>query len=118
MALRQDAMAYGSVEHSRASTCGARLGTGGFFDREGDLFDADLPTGMLAIMKTISSLLLFAVWMFQPSSVSAGPGDQNAQPPSPPHRIAGGDMPLNLLEVDGRWVVSTNSGWHNAYLQI
>ena len=26
-------------------------------------------------------------------------------------------MPLNLLEADGRWIISTNSGWHNAYLQ-
>lgn len=26
-------------------------------------------------------------------------------------------MPLNLLEVDGRWLISTNSGWHNSYLQ-
>jgi DNA-binding beta-propeller fold protein YncE len=34
------------------------------------------------------------------------------------HRIAGGDMPLNLLESEGRWIVSTNSGWHNAYLQV
>ena len=35
----------------------------------------------------------------------------------PAHRIAGGDMPLNLLAVDGRWIVSTNSGWRNSYLQ-
>jgi hypothetical protein len=34
------------------------------------------------------------------------------------HRIAGGDMPLNVLEAEGRWIVSTNSGWHNAYLQV
>ena len=27
-------------------------------------------------------------------------------------------MPLNLLEVDGHWVISTNSGWRNAYLQV
>jgi len=27
-------------------------------------------------------------------------------------------MPLNLLEVDGQWVISTNSGWRNAYLQV
>lgn len=33
------------------------------------------------------------------------------------YRVAGGDMPLNLLEVEGRWIISTNSGWHNSYLQ-
>jgi hypothetical protein len=27
-------------------------------------------------------------------------------------------MPLNLLEAEGRWIVSTNSGWRNAYLQV
>ena len=32
-------------------------------------------------------------------------------------RVAGADMPLNLVEADGRWIISTNSGWHNAYLQ-
>jgi DNA-binding beta-propeller fold protein YncE len=39
-------------------------------------------------------------------------------PPDPPNRIAGGDMPLNLLEAEGRWILSTNSGWRNAYLQV
>ena len=68
-------------------------------------------------MKTIS-LLVFAVWMLQSTLAFAGGGDQYTQPPSVAHRIAGGDMPLNLLEIDGRWIVSTNSGWHNAYLQI
>lgn len=26
-------------------------------------------------------------------------------------------MPLKLLEADGRWLISSNSGWHNTYLQ-
>jgi DNA-binding beta-propeller fold protein YncE len=67
--------------------------------------------------KTIPSLLVFAIWMFQISFALAESRDI-ARPATPSNRIAGGDMPLNLLEVEGRWVVSTNSGWHNAYLQI
>ena len=34
------------------------------------------------------------------------------------HQVAGGDSPLNVIEVEGRWLVSTNSGWHKQYLQI
>lgn len=26
-------------------------------------------------------------------------------------------MPLNLSEISGRWLINTNSGWHNSYLQ-
>ena len=33
------------------------------------------------------------------------------------NRVANGDMPLKLVEADGRWLISTNSGWHNTYLQ-
>jgi Phosphoesterase family len=32
-------------------------------------------------------------------------------------RVSDADMPLNLVEADDRWIISTNSGWHNAYLQ-
>ena len=67
--------------------------------------------------KTIPSLLVFAIWMFQISFALAESRDI-ARPATPSNRIAGGDMPLNLLEVEGRWVVSTNSGWHDGYLQI
>jgi DNA-binding beta-propeller fold protein YncE len=68
--------------------------------------------------KSIPALLVLAVWMFHVSFTFAGSREQNAAPPTFANRIAGGDMPLNLLEVEGRWIVSTNSGWHNAYLQI
>jgi DNA-binding beta-propeller fold protein YncE len=72
---------------------------------------------MLAYMKEISVLILFAVCVFPGSLALAEPQTRNARPPVSSRRIAPGDMPLNLLEVDGRWVVSTNSGWRNAYLQ-
>jgi DNA-binding beta-propeller fold protein YncE len=65
--------------------------------------------------KIISALtiLLFPVY-----DVSA-PRNAAQQPDSASssRRVAPGDMPLNLLEIDGRWLVSTNSGVHNAYLQ-
>jgi DNA-binding beta-propeller fold protein YncE len=66
----------------------------------------------------ISGVLLLVVSLFQPPNASARPADQSASKTSVSHRIAGGDMPLNLVEADGRWVISTNSGWKNAYLQI
>jgi DNA-binding beta-propeller fold protein YncE len=80
--------------------------------------EAVLPTDMPRHKKTIPALLVFAVWMFHVSLALAEPRYHDAQPATFANRIAGGDMPLNLLEVEGRWVVSTNSGWHNAYLQI
>jgi DNA-binding beta-propeller fold protein YncE len=66
--------------------------------------------------KTIPILLIFALWFFFLSFAASG--DTHATPARSSNRIAGGDMPLNLLEVEGRWIVSTNSGWHNSYLQI
>ena len=60
--------------------------------------------------RTILTLLLLA-WAFQSAHSFAAPSSVATS------RVAGGDMPLNLLEVDGRWLISTNSGWHNAYLQ-
>lgn len=33
------------------------------------------------------------------------------------HWVADGDTPLNMIEVEGRWLVSTNSGWHKQYVQ-
>jgi DNA-binding beta-propeller fold protein YncE len=68
-------------------------------------------------MKMTARLIVFAVWIFLTTFAPASPADQNSQTPSE-HRIAGGDIPLNLLEVEGRWVISTNSGWKNSYLQI
>src|ERR1700747_44433 len=60
--------------------------------------------------RKILSLLLLA-WAFQSAHSFAAPSSVATS------RVAGGDMPLNLLEVDGRWLISTNSGWHNADLQ-
>lgn len=60
--------------------------------------------------RTILTLLLLA-WAFQSAHSVAAPSSVATS------RVAGGDTPLNLLEVDGRWLISTNSGWHNAYLQ-
>jgi DNA-binding beta-propeller fold protein YncE len=80
--------------------------------------NADLVRSMPGHKKTTFILLVFAVWMFQVPFAFAQSRDNDAQLATSAHRVAGGDMPLNLLEVEGRWVVSTNSGWHNAYLQI
>ena len=88
------------------------------FEKRSFRSDADLMTCMPRPKKTILILLVFAVWMSHISFAFAKSGDQNAQATTSSNRIAGGDMPLNLLEVEGRWVVSTNSGWHNSYLQI
>ena len=44
-------------------------------------------------------------------ALSAAPGLSSS------HRIADGDSPLNVIEVDERWLVTTNSGWHKQYLQ-
>ena len=54
--------------------------------------------------------LLFLAWAFQSVYSPASSSADTA-------RVAGGDMPLGLSEADGRWLISTNSGWHNAYLQ-
>jgi DNA-binding beta-propeller fold protein YncE len=78
---------------------------------------AVLPTYTPRHKKTIPALLVLALWMFHVSFALAESRDHYAQSATLANRIAGGDMPLNLLEVDGRWVISTNSGWHNAYLQ-
>ena len=64
---------------------------------------------MLTHTRRVACLLVVLGWIFQLSLASANAAAS---------RIAAGDMPLNLLEIDGRWVVSTNSGWHNAYLQV
>ncbi len=79
--------------------------------------NADLTMNAPGSMKTIQILLVFALSLLRISFTLAASGD-NLAAPAPSNRIAGGDMPLNLLEVEGRWVVSTNSGWHNSYLQI
>jgi len=75
------------------------------------LVETTLPKG-----KKIACFLVLAVCVFPPS---VGAETEKRNPPSQQssYRVAGGDMPLNLLEVEGRWVISTNSGWHNAYLQ-
>jgi hypothetical protein len=78
---------------------------------------AVLPTYTPRHKKTIPALLVLALWIFHVSFALAESRDHYAQSATLANRIAGGDMPLNLLEVDGRWVISTNSGWHNAYLQ-
>jgi hypothetical protein len=72
---------------------------------------------MLAYMREISALILLMACLFRSPLALAGPQYPNGQLPVASHRIAGGDMPLNLLEVDGRWLISTNSGVRNAYLQ-
>ena len=54
--------------------------------------------------------VLYLAWAFHSGYSHASSGTDAA-------RVAGGDMPLSLLEADGRWLISTNSGWHNAYLQ-
>ena len=67
-------------------------------------------------MKTTKGSLFFAASLLLcPLGLA---GETVPTPQLNSHRIAGGDMPLNLLEIEGRWVVSTNSGWRNAYLQI
>jgi DNA-binding beta-propeller fold protein YncE len=81
----------------------------------GKIFGSFGDRSVCTYMKTIRTLLLFAALIFLAYFAFAGDGDQSAQPS---HWIAGGDMPLNLLEIEGRWVVSTNSEWHNAYLQV
>lgn len=68
-------------------------------------------------LRVIGSFLVFVFGAFHGSFPLAQQGEQGAQP-NLAHRIAGGDMPLNLMEADGRWVITTNSGWHNAYLQV
>lgn len=40
-----------------------------------------------------------------------------AEQPSVATRIASADSPLNLLEIDGRWLLSTNNGYGVNYLQ-
>jgi DNA-binding beta-propeller fold protein YncE len=72
-----------------------------------------LEIGMLT--KTISTLLILA-WLLQ-SSLMLASLTSGALTTDETNRVAGGDMPLQLSEVDGRWLISTNSGWHNAYLQ-
>ena len=79
---------------------------------------AVLPTDTPRPKKTIPALLVLAFWMFHAPFALAESRDHDVQPAVFANRIAGGDMPLNLLEVDGRWVISTNSGWHNSYLQV
>src|SRR5215472_6599792 len=68
-------------------------------------------------LRVIGSLLLFVFVAFHGSYTLAQQEDQTAQPILA-HRVARGDMPLNLIEADDRWVITTNSGWHNAYLQV
>jgi hypothetical protein len=65
---------------------------------------------MHLLAKTLFSWLLVAS-IFQSPFVLASPTTDIT------HRVAGGDMPLNMSEIDGRWLISTNSGWHHAYLQ-
>ena len=62
--------------------------------------------------------VVLATCLLPISFALARSGDNNTPPAPSAHRVASGDMPLNLLEVAGRWVVTTNSGWHNPYLQI
>lgn len=62
--------------------------------------------------------LLFFTCLLQSLLPSAPAEPRVVRPGNGAHRIAAGDMPLNLLEVEDRWLISTNSGWHNAYLQI
>ena len=73
---------------------------------------------VLAMCKPRHILVAFAICLLHISFALAREGDNNTPSASSGHRIAGGDMPLNLLEVEGRWVVTTNSGWHNSYLQV
>ena len=32
-------------------------------------------------------------------------------------RVAGGDQPFNLIEIEGRFLISTNNGYNANYLQ-
>ena len=70
---------------------------------------------MHRLATVIFTLLIFVPTFRSPRLHSAGAVGAFHVDDSP--RVAGGDMPLNLLEVDGRWLISTNSGWHNSYLQ-
>ena len=62
--------------------------------------------------------VVLAICLMHISFALARSGDYSTSQAPSGHRIAGADMPLNLLEVEGRWVVTTNSGWHNSYLQV
>jgi hypothetical protein len=73
---------------------------------------------VLALCMPRQISVVLAICLIHISIALARSGDNNTLPAPSGHRIAGGDMPLNLLEVEGRWVVTTNSGWHNSYLQI
>jgi DNA-binding beta-propeller fold protein YncE len=65
--------------------------------------------------KTISGFFLFLLLAAQVPPARSALREQSSQPSS--FRVAKADMPLNLVEIDDRWIVSTNSGVHNAYLQ-
>lgn len=70
---------------------------------------------MQTLANVITILLIFVSipqCMFLHAEPANGEFPTNAS-----HRVASGDMPLNLSEADGRWLISTNSGWHNSYLQ-
>lgn len=71
------------------------------FERRRFRSDADLMTCMPRPKKTTLILLVFAPWMFHISFAFAKSGDQNAQATTSSNRIARGDIPLNLLEVEG-----------------
>jgi len=58
-------------------------------------------------MRTVFVCVVFAVCT----------GLASAQDRSAATRVAGGDYPLNLLEVAGRYLVSTNNGYGSQYLQ-
>jgi len=72
-----------------------------------------MPTLIARAAKLLFYTCIFPLLL--PSTLAEHPV---VQPGNTAHRIAGGDMPLNLVEVEDRWLISTNSGWHNAYLQI
>jgi DNA-binding beta-propeller fold protein YncE len=64
----------------------------------------------ILLAKTLFSWLLVASIFQSPFVLASSAADTI-------HRVAGGDIPLNMSEIDGRWLISTNSGWHHAYLQ-
>ena len=75
---------------------------------------------MRALNKSVISILgILFLSVLLSGGLALGESHQDGLAPQAlPNRIAGGDMPLNLLEIENRWIVSTNSGWHNAYLQV
>jgi hypothetical protein len=61
--------------------------------------------------------LLILAFLGVPTFVGTTKTKNSDQQSPASFRVADADMPLNLVEADDRWIISTNSGWHNAYLQ-